>query len=111
MAHTLQQLAQSRPGNTNAASVYSPSSGQEILIKSIIISNTTASSAKFRIFHDDDGSTYDETTSLYWDIEVPPNTSANIEMNIMMNVDAGNLAIRTDTASALTFSLYGSIIT
>jgi len=110
MAHSMEQLGQLRPANTTAASLYSPSSG-ETLIKSIVACNVGTVAAKFRVFHDDNGTTYDETSALYWDVEVPAGHSANIEVNIMMNDATGNLAVRTDTNSAFNFTCYGSEVT
>lgn len=111
MAQTLQQLAQARPANTTAASILTVSASTEALVKTIIVANTSSSSAKFRIFHDDDGTTYSEATALAWDILVEAGSMVAIETNICMNDSSGNLAVRTDTASALTFTAYGSIVT
>lgn len=108
---TIEQLGQARPANTTAVSFLTVSSGQEKLVKTIFICNTSTASASFRLFHDDDGTTYDETTALYFDVVLLPNQTVEIECNIMIDNTAGNLAIRTSVASALTFTAYGSIIT
>lgn len=110
MAQTLQQLFQSRPSGTSAASVLSPSASEEALVKTILVCNTSSALATFRIFHDDDGTTYDENTALYWDIPVPAGKTAEVEVNAMMNSSTGNLAVRSNTADALTFTGYGSIV-
>ena len=109
MAVTLEQLGQLRPANTTAASLFSPTSG-EVLVKTVTVANVSAASAKFRVFHDDNGTTYDETTALFWDVEVPVGTSAVIEINVMMDDASGNLGVRTDTASAFNFTVYGSAV-
>ena len=107
-----QQLFQSRPSGTTAASVYSPGSGETARILSIKVCNTSGATAKFRIFCDDDGTTYDETTALYWDITVPADDTWELQKHdeIMMNNSAGNLAFRTDTANALTVTGFGVVI-
>ena len=110
MAQTLEQLGQLRPANTTAASLFSPTSG-EVLVKTVVCCNTSGATAKFRLFHDDNGTTYDETTALAWDVEVPADSVATVELNIMMDDSSGNLAVRTDTANAFTFTAYGSVVT
>ena len=110
MALQEKQLGQSRPSGTTAASIYSPSSGTAI-IKTIIVCNTTASAAAFRIFVDDDGTTYDETTALFWDVSVNGYETVEIDTFAAMNNTAGNMAVRTDTSLALTFTVFGAEIT
>ena len=107
MATTLKQLGQLRPANTTAASLYSPSSVTTV-VKSIVICNTSGADAAARVFHDDNGTTYDETTALAWDINILANTTVVLEVFVAMNDATGNLAVRTSVNSALTFTAYGS---
>lgn len=104
-------LAQSRPANTTAASAYSPPTNNiRAEITLIVVCNTSGSSAKFRIFIDDDGTTYDESTALFWDIDVPVDTTVEIldhHSSYWMTKSVGNLAVRTDTANAFTFTVFG----
>lgn len=113
MAHTYKQLGQSRPSSTTAVSLYSPATSTTAIIKTIVICNTSGASAKYRLFHDDDGTTYDETTAFAWDDEIDPaiDSKVPVEINICANGSSGNLAVRTDTADALTFTAYGLEIT
>jgi len=111
MAQNLKQLGQLRPADLNSVSIYSPAASTETIVKTIVVANTSGSKAEYRIFHDDDGTTYDESTALFWDIEVASDTTHAIEINIMMNDSTGNLAIRTDTIDAITFTCYGSEVT
>ena len=102
------QLGQLRPANTTAASVYAPASHYRTEIIEIFISNTTGSSADYRLFHDEDGTTYDETTALVFDTAVAANSTAILNTKIWMNgASGGNLGVRTSTNSALTFTVYG----
>lgn len=104
-------LAQSRPANTTATSFYSPPNNTvRTEITLVTVCNTSGAPAKFRIFIDDDGTTYDETTALFWDIDVPADTTVEIldnESSWWMTNSAGNLAGRTDTANAFTFTVFG----
>jgi len=108
MAFTTKQLGQARPANTTAVSIYSPGASTNTDIKGVHIANTSAGSATFRLFHDDNGTTYDESTALVWDVAVGVGAVVNITTLISMDDATGNLAVRTDTASALTFTVYGA---
>ena len=101
------QLGQAAPADTNNAVLYSPAAGIVAEVTSIIVANVTTSAAKYRIFHDDDGTTYNAGTSLFYDVTLPGNTTDVLETAIFMADSDGNLAVRSDTASALTFTAYG----
>jgi len=111
MAMQEKQLGQLRPANTTAASLYSPGASTTAVIKSIIVCNQSAAAAKFRIFVDNDGTTYDQTTAHYYDISIGATTTLQIDTFWAMNDATGNLAVRTDTNDALTFTAYGAEIT
>ena len=111
MALQEKQLGQLRPADMTAASLYSPGSSTTTIIKTIIVCNQTTASAKYRIFVDDNGTTYDETTALFYDIAIGANSTDQIDTYYAMNDSTGNLAVRTDTNSALTFTCFGVEIT
>ena len=105
---SLKVLAQLRPANTNAASLYSPPDNRAVKLTKLIICNTTGSAATFRVFLDDDGTTYDQTTALMYDPQIGGNLTWEQDLEGWgMVVTAGNLAVRTGTANALTFTLFG----
>ncbi len=104
-------LGQSRPGDTTAVTIYSPASGEHTKITRIVVCNTSSGTQKFRIFLDNDGTTYDETTALFWDVTTPTDTTVEIEGDWWMNNASGNLAVRTDSASAFTFTVFGNVNT
>ena len=91
MALREKQLGQTRENSTNAVSVYSPGAGITAAIKTIVIANTGDTDATFRLFIDDNGTTYDESTSVAWDVPVPANTVAYIDNVFLMNNPSGNL--------------------
>jgi len=103
------QLAQSRPATTSAVSILNNARPWEVDL--IVICNTTNQPADFSIFHDADGTTYDQSTALVYQAAINPNDTVHHEPKIpIANVDGnGNLAVQTDTAIALTFSVYGTI--
>ncbi len=102
-------LGQLRPADTNAASLYSPPGEAEPFFITVVISNTTGSTASYRVFLDDDGTTYDQTTALYYDVDLATKTAIRIPIGVMNNPD-GNLAVRSETNDALTFTALGTTI-
>lgn len=111
MAIQEKQLGQSRENSTNAVSVYSPAASTTGIIKSIVICNQSGLSAKFRIFVDDNGTTYDESTALYYDIPIAADTTTQMDTYWPMNNSSGNIAYRTSVANAITITLFGAEIT
>ncbi len=105
------QLGQLRPANTTAATLYSPGASTTAIIKSIVVCNTSGSAATFRIFLDDNGTTYDQTTALFYDIAIAADTTIQIDTYYAMNDSTGNLAVRTSVNNALTFTCFGAEIT
>jgi len=106
-----QQLGQLRPANTTAASLYSPGTGITTIIKAITICNTSGGAVTFRIFLDNDGTTYDQTTALFYDIALAADTTIQIDSYYAMNNSSGNLAVRTSSNDAITFTCFGAEIT
>ncbi len=104
------QLGQHRINSTTATSLYSPGASTTAIIKSIVVCNQGAAAA-FRIFLDDDGTTYDQTTALYYDAPIGATTTVQIDTFWPMNDATGNLATRTSVANALTFTVFGAEVT
>jgi hypothetical protein len=103
------QLGQSRPGDANAVSIYAPASHNRTEIRKIVVCNTGSVSRTFRLFHDEDGTTYNETTALFWDIPIATGETVTITDEYWMDgAAAGNFAVRSSAANDLTFTLYGS---
>lgn len=101
------ELGQLRPSNTTAASVYTPVANTTGIIETIVVCNQTASSVSYRIFLDANGTTFDETTALFFDVSLPANSTDVIETMVYINQVTGNLGVRTSANNALTFSVYG----
>ena len=104
----VKMLGQLRPLDTNPASIYSPSTGRIGIIRHIVVCNTSGVAATYRVFLDDDGTTYDESTAIYWDNAIGANaTILTLAQGWAMRNSGGNLAVRSSAASALTFSIFG----
>jgi hypothetical protein len=98
-------LAQSRPSGTSAVSAYSPS--YETVIRSIVVCNQGGTTPSFSIYLDDDGTTYDETTALFWSVPLAANETVIIDAGWDMTNSAGNLAVQTSIANDVTFTIFG----
>jgi hypothetical protein len=111
MAFQEKQLGQARENSTNAVSVYSVDVDTTGIIKFITIANNSGSDAAVRLFVDDDGTTYDETTTIAWDITIPADSVWDRHVFIAMNNSSGNFAYRSSIANALTITLFGAEVT
>lgn len=104
-------LAQLRPGTTTATTAFTARMRTEI--KKVIVCNTSGGSADYSIFHDDDGTTYDQTTALYYTKTLATKTSDVINAEDFAGgisvSNGGTIGVQSSTASALTFSFYGSV--
>lgn len=101
------QLAQHRENSTNPVSIYQCNSGETVqgFLK---ICNLTDDLVTIRVFHDLNGSTYNESTALVWDLILCEGQMFEID-HIFINESSGNLAYRTDTANAVNATLYGIV--
>lgn len=107
MAHVIKQLGQLRPAAATPTSIYSPAANTETLVHNVIVCNTSASSAKYSIFADDNGTTYDESTALAFEIVLAAKTTELFEVKICMDDSTGNLAVESDITDAITFTANG----
>ncbi len=110
---TEQELFQALPSNTSNLQVYSPSAAGQTVVRSIFVCNNSASDVAFRIFVDTDGTTYSTATAIFYDLVMPATTSDDVLKGsvIMMNSTSGNIAVRSATGSAISFTGYGVVIT
>lgn len=106
-----QQLGQEQNVTADVTSVlYTPNDGISTYVKKVYVCNATGAAATFRIFHDEDGTTYSALTALYYDKTVPANDALALDLEIYMNNNSGNLAVSGGTLNALTFTAYGEEI-
>lgn len=102
-------LGQVAPVDLNAISGFTATLDTEVT--RIAVCNTTGTAATFRLFHDVGGTAYAVGNALYYDKSVPANdtvwiTSDSIGSGIHL-LATDSLGVRTGTADALTFSIYG----
>jgi hypothetical protein len=107
MAVEVKMLGQLRPADTTAAALYTKAQDAKVWLDQLFICNTTGTTATYRIFIDEDGSTYDETTALYWDVDLATKLSVVIDLKAYLDTTDGSIGVRTGTNDALTFTLFG----
>ena len=104
-------LGQTRPPTLNVpVSIFSPPVGVRGVTRSLIISNVAAGgkAAKYSIYLDHDGATYDDTTALARNVSLGSGTTDIMPLWLPMDNTAGNLAVETnDVANELNFTLFG----
>jgi len=106
------ELGQLRPANITAATIYIPPTNIVTTeVKSIFITNVSGNDARFRIFVDQDGTTYDEDTAIMFDVSLLKRTSVTISETIFLNNSAGSIGVRTDSPDDVNFTVYGVEIT
>jgi hypothetical protein len=103
-----EQLAQARPANTSTATLLNPIDNNLYIVYTIMIANVTGTAANASVFHDKDGTTYDQSTALLYQVSVPGNdtTILTFEKGITVRGD-GHIGIQSGTSSSLTYTLYG----
>jgi hypothetical protein len=103
-------LAQARPGVTSATTAITATMRTEI--KKIVVCNVGGGAGAYSIYHDDDGTTYDQTTALFYSKSLAANTTDIINAEDYgggISVSAGGaIGIQSATASAMTFTFYGT---
>lgn len=100
-------LGQKRENSANAVSVYSPGECITAIIKSVVICNHTDGAGTFRLFLDDTGTTYDESTTLYFDSPIAAKTTVQFDTYWPMNNESGNFAYRSSIANGITITVFG----
>ena len=103
MAMTEKRLGASRPADTNNATLYTVPGSTTVIATAIRVCNTTTSDATCRLFLVPSGGTADQTTAIYYDYNVPANSTLADDGKHVLEA-AGTIQVRTGTASALTFT-------
>ena len=105
----IRQLAQSRPSGTSAVSAWTPTVAAPYRVVLVSICNVTTNPVDVSLFHDVDGTTYDESTALVWKHTLVAGEILCYESEISDYRAAGNLAVKSSVANGATFSVYGEI--
>lgn len=101
-------LAQLRPSNTAAQSLYVPTNRTKAVIYGIFVCNQTSGKLGFDVYIDSDGTTYDGTTAIYYGTTVDVNNTVHIEIDAGIALTyGGSLGCRSNSADNVTFTVYG----
>jgi hypothetical protein len=106
------QLAQVTPAS--AADVTAFTATLRTVITSIFVTPiTTAGIPTFRIYHDDDGTTYSTATALYYNNATAAGVTQHLkfgeEVDGLTILPGGSIGVGTSIGSNLTFTLYGVV--
>lgn len=102
------KLFQSRPSGTTAVSAFTASMPTELT--AIYVCNTTGSAVDFSIYHDD-GSTFDQTTALFYATALAANETRLITVSAdnagLLMREGDQIGVQSSAADALNFTAYG----
>jgi hypothetical protein len=110
MANIYKQLGQGRYNDTSVNTVYTTPALTTTIIKNIHICNTTSSSATFRLFLGSSGATADQSSAIFYDFPIPPNSFMQDSGSHILSA-AGTIKFSEGTANALTITIDGMEIT
>ena len=99
-------LGQLRNTGTSAENLYSPAENKRGIVKQIIVCNNTASTAAYRIFVDKEGGNYTEDTAIFYDVDLPANSTHILDVTLPM-MTKSSVGARSDTANSITFTCTG----
>lgn len=102
------QLAQLRPANTSTTTLLDPIDNSLYIVYTIVIANVTGTAANASLFHDLDGTTFDQSTALLYQVSVPGNDSTILTFEKGLTITpSGHLGVQSGTSSSLTYTIYG----
>lgn len=100
-------LAQLQPSTTAAQTLYTPPSGKKALLTHLWIA-VYDNDVITNIFHDEDGTTFDDTTAWMREIKILKDVNiVSLPLGDIRVENGGAIGIQIDKTSDATFSLYG----
>jgi hypothetical protein len=100
-------LGQSAPTDTNNANLYTVPSATEAIVSTIVVANTSANDATFRIFVRDGGAAAAASNAIAYEAAITANSQVAFTLGLTLSA-TDVITVRTDTANALTFHAFGS---
>jgi hypothetical protein len=101
------QLAQTQLSGTSAVSLYTPASGKKAILTHLFIAVYDQDS-KISVYHDDDGTTYDDTTAIIREVKIKKAQNVvSLPLDFIPLANGGNIGVQTDKSNDVTFTLYG----
>ena len=101
------QLAQVRPAGTTAVNGWSPDFFGQFEVTLIHCANVSGAAIDISLYHDIDGTTYDETTALVFEHSIPAGGVFQLESSLVGYAAAENFGVQCSVADGVTFTFYG----
>lgn len=106
---TKKMLAQITPAAKNVAeNIYSPGTNEEVSIDTIIIANYNNKDIDFIVYVDDDGTTYDDSTTVVADKVKKEESGLGSERVIYMNDSNGSIGFESSDTD-VTITIWGTV--
>jgi hypothetical protein len=102
-------LGQAAPANTSNANLYTVPASTSAIVSTLVIANTTATAATADVFVRIGGAAAATSNAILYDASVPANSTATFTLGMTL-ATTDIITIQTGTASALTFTAFGSEI-
>lgn len=109
MATTYKVLGQAAPADTDNANLYTVPAATQAVLSTLFISNTTGTAATCRVFIRVGGASATAANALIYDGEVAANDFIAVTAGITLTA-TDIITVRSGTANALTFQVFGSEI-
>jgi hypothetical protein len=109
MATVYKVLGQSAPANTSNADLYTVPAARETIVSTLAIANTTATDATARVFVRIAAAAAATSNAIVYDVSVPANGLYSFTFGMTL-ATTDVITVRSGTASALTFTLFGNEI-
>jgi hypothetical protein len=110
MPQTHKVLGQAAPANTNNADLYTVPSATQAIASTITVANLTAAAATFRIAVRPAGATAANQHWIAYDVSLGGADAVTLTLGVTLGA-TDVLAVRSGTANALAFSVFGVEIT
>jgi hypothetical protein len=105
-------FAQVRPSATTPQDAYTPQNDNiDHVLQYVHVANTTISTSTFSIYLPQLGTTYDDGTVLFRNIEIDAYSTIQIDMGRegIVIPYGSTLGVRANTANSITFTLHGEL--
>ena len=108
--YTYKVLAQSAPTNTSLTDIYTVGASTSAAATALTICNQTGTAATFRVSVAVAGAADVAKQYLFYDASCPANSTITVEVGLTL-ATTDVLRVKTNTANALSFNLFGTEIT
>jgi len=110
LATTYKILGQAEPADTANADLYTVPASTETIVSTLVISNSSAGDASFRIFVREAGATAATSNAIAYDTVIGANTQVAFTLGLTLSA-TDIITVRSSTGGAVAFSAFGSELT